>query len=272
MFYDIIKAIILGIVEGVTEFLPVSSTGHLIIVSQFLKVPESFETLFDVFIQVGAITAVVFYYKEKIFESLRALAPGEEGFALWSRVFVAFLPAAVLGILFNDIVEKYLFNPVSVALALIIGAFLMMYAEVYSSKKRKAYGQKKIDTDHMTYRQAFNIGMFQCLALIPGMSRSASTIIGGLVLGMTSFAAADFSFFLALPTISAASAYSLFKYEGALHTNEIVMLGVGLVVSFVVALLVIRTFMGYLKSHSLRVFAFYRIVLGLLLLLFFALS
>lgn len=266
-----ISAFFLGIIEGLTEFLPISSTGHLIIFSNIFKMDKQFEVLFNVFIQIGAIAAVVYYYRTRIIESLQSLAPGEKGFLLWSKVFVAFIPAAILGVLFNDIIDTYLFNPITVACALIVGGFFIIFASDKSKairRQNKQDGKPTITLESMTYIDALKIGLFQCLALIPGMSRSASTIIGGLLLGMSSYVAADFSFFLAIPTISAASVFSLIKYDGPLGFNEIVMLIIGTVTSFIVALYVIRVFLGYLKSHSMKIFALYRFALGFIIIIF----
>lgn len=186
----LIKALIMGIVEGLTEFLPVSSTGHMIIVGDFIDFKgESFHTMFEIVIQLGAILAVVYYYRHKIVSSLRHLRPGDKGFELWFKIFIAFLPAAVIGILIHDLIEKYLFSSLTVAIALIIGGFLMILAENY-------FGRSGLnDMDKTDVKQAFTIGIGQCLALIPGMSRSASTIMGGMAAGLSVKAAAEFSFF-----------------------------------------------------------------------------
>jgi undecaprenyl-diphosphatase len=256
----LIKALIMGIVEGLTEFLPISSTGHMIIVGDFIDFKgENFHTMFEIVIQLGAILAVVYYYRHKIMDSLRHLRPGDKGFELWFKILIAFLPAAVIGLLINDIIEKYLFSSFTVAIALIVGGFLMILAENY-------FGRWGLDDmDKTDAKQAFTIGIGQCLALIPGMSRSASTIMGGMAAGLSVKAAAEFSFFLAIPTMMAASVYSLFKGYFGMTRVQWQALGIGFVVSFIVALLAVDRFLSYLKNHSLKSFAYYRIVIGVIM-------
>ncbi len=257
----IIKAFIMGIVEGITEFLPVSSTGHMIIVGDFIDFKGgSFHTMFEIVIQLGAILAVVYYYRHKIVDSLRHLRPGERGFELWFKIFVAFLPAAMLGLMANDIIEKHLFSSLTVAIALIIGGVLMVLVENY-------FGRLGMDNmDKASVKQAFTIGISQCLALIPGMSRSASTIMGGMASGLSVKAAAEFSFFLAIPTMVAASGYSLIKGYLGMTLIQWQALGVGFVMSFVIALLAVDKFLSYLKKHSLKLFAYYRIITGIFMI------
>jgi len=257
----LIKAIIMGIVEGVTEFLPISSTGHMIIVGDFIDFKgESFHTMFEIVIQLGAILAVIFYYRKKILDSLIHIRPGDKGFNLWFKIFIAFLPSAIIGLLINDIIEEYLFSSFTVAIALIVGGFLMIFAE-------NLFGRWGLDDmDKADVKQAFIIGLGQCLALIPGMSRSASTIIGGMAAGLSTKAAAEFSFFLAIPTMIAASAYSLIKGFSSMSTLQWQALGIGFAVSFIVALLAVDGFLSYLKKHSLKSFAYYRIVFGIIMI------
>lgn len=257
----LIKALIMGIVEGLTEFLPVSSTGHMIIVGDFIDFKgESFHTMFEIVIQLGAILAVIFYYRDKIIDSLRHLKPGDKGFELWFKIFIAFLPSAVIGLLFNDIIEEYLFSSFSVAIALIVGGFLMIFAE-------NIFGRWGLDDmDKTDVKQAFTIGIGQCLALIPGMSRSASTIMGGMAAGLSTKAAAEFSFFLAIPTMIAASSYSLIKGFSSMTSIQWQALGIGFVVSFIVALLAVDVFLSFLKKHSIKTFAYYRIVFGIIMI------
>lgn len=199
------KSIILGVVEGITEFLPISSTGHMIIVGHFINFKGDFAKLFEIVIQLGAILAVVFLFRNRIFHSLKTLKPKEYGFTLWSKMILAFLPAGVLGLLFHKMIEEHLMNPVTVSFALVLGGILMIYAE---NKYRK---NDKIQTiEQVGYKAAFIIGCFQCLSLLwPGFSRSAATIIGGWIMGLSSVAAAEFSFFLAIPTMIAATVFSL---------------------------------------------------------------
>ena len=244
----LLKALIMGIVEGLTEFLPISSTGHMIIVGDFIDFKGgSFHTMFEIVIQLGAILAVVYYYRHKIMDSLRHLRPGERGFELWFKIFIAFLPAAVIGILINDFIEKYLFSSLTVAIALIIGGILMILAE-------NKFGRSGLDDmDKTDKKQALTIGIGQCLALVPGMSRSASTIMGGMAAGLSVKAAAEFSFFLAIPTMIAATAYSLLKGYSGMSALEWQALGIGFVVSFIVALLAVDRFLIF-KENSLKCF------------------
>ena len=266
-FILIIKAIAIGIVEGITEFLPVSSTGHMIIVGSLISFnsptyPKAYIDMFEVVIQLGAIMAIVVLYWEKIFTSLKNLAPGKWGFKLWLNILVAFLPSAVIGLLLHSIIEEKLFNPVTVAIALIFGGFLMIFFE---NKFRR--GNKTKNIEDVNIIQAFKIGCFQCLALWPGMSRSASTIMGAWVSGLNNIAAAEFSFFLAIPTMVAASGLSLVKTNISMNMIQIIALAVGFVVSFLVALLVVDKFINFLKRKPMRVFAVYRIFIGTIILI-----
>lgn len=263
----IIKAAIIGIVEGITEFLPISSTGHMIIVGNLInfKAPtynKVYIDMFEVVIQLGAILAIVVLYWDKIVNSLKNLAPGKWGFKLWFSILIAFIPAAVAGVLFNDLIQEKLFNPVTVSCALIFGGFLMIYME---NKYRIGNSTKKIED--VSVVQAFKIGCFQCLSLWPGMSRSASTIMGGWISGLTNVAAAEFSFFLAIPTMVAASGWSLLKVKIVMDSSQIIALVVGFVVSFLVALVVVEKFIGFLKRKPMRVFAIYRIFIGIVVLI-----
>jgi undecaprenyl-diphosphatase len=259
----ILKAIILGIIEGLTEFLPVSSTGHLIIANNYINFTGEFANIFAVVIQVGAIMAVVLYFKDKLFPKLDNKRQAKSVYNLWSKVVVGFIPAAILGLLFDDYIEEHFFNPVTVAMALIVGAILLLVSE--SRLKRV-----KVDsTDDMSYKHAFLVGVSQCLALWPGMSRSASTIIGGLFLGLSREAAAEFSFFLAIPTLCGAAALKLLKVGLAFTAYEWFIIFIGTLVSFVVALLVIAFFMNYVKKRKLAPFAYYRILLGAFVLLWY---
>lgn len=264
----IIKAIIIGIVEGITEFLPISSTGHMILVGHFIGFNEkvydkAYVDMFLVVIQLGAILAIVYLFWEKIRKSLmpkNLFSPGNYGFELWSKMLVAFIPAAFLGVLFNKKIEDKLNFPRPVAFALIVGGILMIILE---NKYRKGNGIKVIE--EVNYKQAFMIGLFQCLSLWPGMSRSASTIMGAWIVGLTTSAAAEFSFFLAIPTMVAASGYKLLKLKIAMSSIEIIALVIAFVVSFAVALLVVDKFISFLKKRPMRVFAIYRIAVGGLL-------
>lgn len=261
----ILKAIILGIVEGVTEFLPVSSTGHLIIFSDiigFSNDNKSFRTMFEIIIQLGAILAVVFYYRTKIWNSLKNIEPGKWGFSLWLFIAIAFIPSAAFGVLFNDSIDKYLFSVPTVAVALVVGAILMILIE------KKFTNPKINDVLETKPKKALAIGFAQCMSLFPGMSRSASTIMGGMVVGLSVKTAAEFSFFLAIPTMFAATGYSLVKGVSTMSLTEWTALAVGFIVSFIVAFVVVGKFITFLGKHSLKSFAYYRLIVGILLIIF----
>ena len=257
----ILKAIILGIVEGITEFLPVSSTGHLILFNHFLDFPEEFAVMFDIIIQLGAILAVVFYFRNRIIESLKNIKPGQWGFKFWLLILIAFLPSAFLGLIFDDYIAKYLFSPFTVSIALIIGAVLMIAVEKIHKPTRND------DIVEVGAKRSLLIGLAQCMSLFPGMSRSASTIIGGMMVGLSVKAAAEFSFFLAIPTMFAATGYSLIKGIAEMTSIEWVALTVGFIVSFATALVVVDKFISFLGKHSLKPFAYYRLVAGAVMLL-----
>lgn len=271
MFLDFVKAIILGVVEGVTEFLPVSSTGHLIIVNKWLSFSPSFTAMFDVVIQLGAILAVVIVFWKKLWPfgkdpvskstTLNVLSVN-----IWYKTILAVVPALVLGALFGSVVEEKLFNPLTVAIALVVGGIILILIE------RKQAVSSVVFTSAITYRTAFLIGLFQCLAMIPGTSRSAATIIGAMLLGASRTAAVEFSFFLAIPTIFAASAYSLLKHGVAMTGNEFAILVVGFIAAFLTAWAVIKFFLAYIQTHDFKVFGYYRIVLGLAILALFLLK
>ena len=257
--FNILVSIILGIVEGLTEFLPISSTGHLILVNQFLNftqnISEQFTYIFDVIIQLGAILAVIVYFRQRL-----------KNIYLWKKVIYAVIPALIIGALLGDYIEKLLFNPYTVAIALIIGGIIIFFVE---NKKNI----DKIDqVEKITYKKALAIGLIQCLAMIPGTSRSAATIIGGRLLGASRIAAAEFSFFLAIPTMIAASGYSLLKSGFDLNGTEIIILTIGFIISFVAALLVVKYFLKYISHHDFKIFGYYRIVLGILVLVYFILK
>lgn len=266
-FILIIKAIAIGIVEGITEFLPVSSTGHMIIVGSLINFnaptyPKAYVDMFEVVIQLGAILAIVVLYWERFSNSLKNLSPGKSGFKLWLNILVAFIPSAVLGLLLHSKIEEKLFNPITVAMALVVGGFLMIYFE-----KKYRRGNKTKSMDDVNLKQAFKIGCFQCLALWPGMSRSASTIMGAWISGLNNVAAAEFSFFLAIPTMVAASGLTLIKTDITMDTMQIIALVVGFIVSFLVALLVVEKFISFLQRKPMRVFAIYRIFIGIIILI-----
>ena len=267
----VLKSVFLGIVEGITEFLPVSSTGHLVIAENligFRGESPNFVEMYTYVIQLGAILAVVVLYWNKIKDTLVNFFPwqvgyGRSGFRFWFTIFVACIPGGVLGILFDDLAEQYLFAPVPVAMALFGGGLLMLYAE-----RRFRNNQAKGGGWDISLRQAWTIGLFQCLAIIPGMSRSASTIIGGWVAGLTTVAATEFSFFLAIPVMVGMSTLKIAKMGGLglLTTREHLSLGVGFVVSFLVALAVVDGFIAYLKKKPMKIFALYRLVFAMIVL------
>ena len=259
----ILKSIILGIVEGMTEFLPVSSTGHLVIFQKmmgFQGTSENYVEMYTYVIQLGAILAVVILYWKKIKDTLMNFFPQKvgyerSGFRFWFMIFIACIPGGVFGILLDDLAEQYFFTPTSVAATLFLGGIGMIYAENKFRKNRIGSNELSV-----TVRQAWLIGLFQCLAIIPGMSRSASTIIGGWVSGLSTVAAAEFSFFLAIPVMVGMSILKLLKVGGVsnITPQELYSLIVGFVVSFIVALMVINKFISFLKKRPMRIFAVYR--------------
>lgn len=269
---EIIKAVLFGIVEGITEWLPISSTGHMILLDEFISlgVSDEFYKLFEVVIQLGAILAVVIMYFKTIFPwgfgktKTDTLAT----FNLWGKILVACVPAAVIGILFDDWLDEHLYTPVVVALMLIIYGIIFLIIERKEMRKCSCEDLKDI-----TYKQALGVGAFQLLSLVPGTSRSGATIIGGLALGLKRSVAAEFTFFLAIPVMAGASLLKLLKYilkvGFVFETTELVILGVGSLVAFIVSILVIKFLMAYIRKHDFKIFGYYRIVLGILVLLYF---
>ncbi len=267
---EILKAVVFGIVEGITEWLPISSTGHLILLDEFLKlqVSEEFYEMFQVVIQLGAILAVIvlFFHKLNPFAPSKTPVQKKDTWQLWFKVVAAVLPSAVIGLLLDDWMDEHLYNYVVVAIALIVYgvAFLLIEKRNLPAKIDNVYA--------IDYKTAIFIGAFQCLALIPGTSRSGSTILGAILLGVARPAGAEFSFFLAIPTMLGASALKLLKYllEGVLPTSlELGVLAVGCAVSFLVSVLVIRALMEYVRRHSFSAFGIYRILLGIAVLVYF---
>jgi undecaprenyl-diphosphatase len=259
--------LVLGIVEGLTEFLPISSTGHLIIVADFLNSAGRREEVFQVFIvfiQLGAILSVVWEYRVRFRELALEFPRSRRARGFCFRLLLAFVPAAVLGLLLHDIMVRWLFSPVTVAVALIVGAVLILIVEGLALEARTH------DTDSVSWKQALGIGMAQCLALWPGFSRSAATIIGGLSAGLDRRTATEFSFFLAVPTMFAATFYKLYKDYRWLEPGDAVWLCMGVFVSFLVAWGSIRWLLRYVATHSFKVFAWYRLAVGVILLLLLA--
>ncbi|QZY55280.1 undecaprenyl-diphosphate phosphatase [Crassaminicella profunda] len=261
---DMIKVIILSIVEGITEFLPISSTGHLILVNHWIEFKGSFANAFDVIIQFGAILSVVCLYWKKLnpFSKRKSMRQKRDTMNLWMKVVTAFIPAVILGLLIGDYLDQ-LFNPTVVATTLLLGGIAIILLE----KRRKFPRINSIQ--EMTFRTAFIIGIIQCLAMVPGTSRSAATIIGAMLLGANRQVAAEFSFFLAIPTMAGATVYSLMKTGINITSNQWMLLLVGVIVSFIVALAVIAFFMKYIKKKDFKVFGYYRIILGVLILAYF---
>jgi undecaprenyl-diphosphatase len=265
MFIMILKAIVLGIVEGITEFLPISSTGHLIIVEQFIKLSsnKSFTDSFDVIIQLGAILSVVVLFWNKLWPFSGTNKEKRAKWILWSKVLCAFMPAAVLGLLFEKTIKAKLFNPITVAVALAVYGLVLILIEGHNKNKKFAINDIKL----LSYKTAFFIGLFQCLAMVPGTSRSAATIIGAMILGLSRSEAAEFSFFLAIPTMVAASGHDILKHGLSFSGSQWIIVAVGFIVSFIVALGVIKVFISYIKEKDFKVFGYYRIVLGAIVIL-----
>lgn len=263
-FYTILKAIILGIVEGITEFLPISSTGHLIIAEKFISLSQnsSFVAAFQVIIQLGAILSVVVLFWKKLFPFGQGYEHSRKTMKLWLLVIVGVIPAAVLGFLFDDLIEQKLFNPLVVAIALIFYGIVLIILE-----KGKKSDAKITDINLLPIKFALFIGLFQCLAMIPGTSRSAATIIGAMLLGLTRVAAAEFSFFLAIPTMFGASLLKIVKQGFSFTGFEWIIIAVGFAVSFLVALGVIKLFMDYISKKDFAIFGWYRIILGIIVII-----
>lgn len=253
------QAMIMGLVEGLTEFLPISSTGHLIIVGDLLGFEDKGET-FKIAVQLGAILAVLFEYRQRFFSVAVGVVSDRQAQKFVMNLLIAFLPAAIMGLLFLKKIEAYLFNPISVATMLVIGGVLILWAE------RRVHTVRVKDVDDMTPLDAIKVGLAQMLALVPGTSRSGATIIGGLFIGLDRKVAAEFSFFLAVPTMVAATAYKLYKAREFLNLDDLALFAVGFVMAFFAGLLAVRTLVRYVSNHSFEIFGWYRIVFGGLIL------
>lgn len=277
---ELIKAIIYGIVEGITEWLPISSTGHLILVEQlipFEETSEGFFDMFDVVIQLGAILAVVLLFWKQIwpFALTQKSRQGQTGimsyfkkdiWVLWFKILVSCVPAAVIGLLFDDVFNELFYNPVSVSLALIIFGVAFILIENWNKNRRP----KVTNLSEITYQTALMIGVFQVIAAVfPGTSRSGATIVGALLIGVSRTVAAEYTFFLAIPVMFGASLLKIVKFGFVFTSMELALLIVGMVVSFVVSVFVLRFLMGYIKKHDFKVFGWYRIVLGIVVLIYF---
>ena len=267
---EIIKTIILGVVQGITEWLPISSTGHMILVDAFMPlkvyadevVNKEFVDMFMVVIQFGSILAVLLLYFHKLnpFSPKKDNIQKRDTWVLWSKVLVASFPAAVIGLLFDDIIDALLYNPLTVAIALIVYGILFIIIE---KKKKKPLVTNLNDLD---YKTAFKIGAFQMLALIPGTSRSGSTILGATIVGCSRKVASEFSFFMAIPVMFGASLLKIIKLDMALDLSGIIILLLGMVVAFVVSVIVIKSLMRYIRKHDFKIFGYYRIVLGIIVI------
>jgi undecaprenyl-diphosphatase len=257
----LIKGAVMGVVEGLTEFLPISSTGHLILAGSLLGMHDEKMKVFDIAIQTGAIFAVILVYWQRLRDAVVHVPTSADARRFFLNVFVAFLPAVVLGLSFGKAIKANLFTPTVVATSFIIGAFIIMWAE-----RRPASAVRIESVDDMTPMDAFKVGLVQCFAMIPGTSRSGSTIIGGMLLGLSRKAATDFSFFLAIPTLTGAGAYSLFKARDMLSWSDLPLFGIGLVTAFISAYACVRWLLRYIASHSFVPFAWYRIAFGIIVL------
>lgn len=268
---EIIKVIFLGIVEGITEWLPISSTGHMLLVDEFvsLNFSENFKEMFFVVIQLGAIIAVVVMFWNKMwpfqFKDKSQPKVKMDTINMWLKVVVACIPSAVLGLLFDDLLEKYFGNAVTIAIMLILYGVAFILIENWNKKRTP----KVATLNEISYKTAFIIGLFQVLSMIPGTSRSGATIVGALLIGVSRTAAAEFTFFLAVPTMVGASALKLFKFGLDFTGEEIFALVLGMVVAFVVSLLCIKWLMSFIKKHDFKLFGWYRIVLGIIVLVYF---
>lgn len=280
---DILKAIIYGVVEGITEWLPVSSTGHLILVEEFLPfkgVSEGFFDMFDVVIQLGAIIAVVILFWNKIWpftlpQNQEDPAPGLLGYVkmdkiiLWIKIMVSCVPAAVIGVLFDDVFDALFYNPVCVSIALIVFGIAFIVVENWNRGRRA----KIRHLDDITFKTALLIGIFQLLAAIfPGTSRSGATIVGALLIGVGRTVAAEYTFFLAIPVMFGASLLKVLKFGFAFTGTELLLLLIGTVVSFLVSMVIVRFLMAFIKKHNFKIFGWYRILLGIIVLLYFGLA
>ncbi len=271
-FLEILKAIVLGIVQGITEWLPISSTGHMILFDEFMRLNAStaFKDMFFVVIQLGSILAVVVLYFHKLnpFSSRKTQQEKRDTISLWLKVLIGIIPVGIIGILFDDKIHAIFYNYVVVAIALIVYGILFIVIENRRKNKQPKIGQ----FNHLDYKTAFCIGLFQVLSLIPGTSRSGSTILGGIIMGTSRYVAAEYSFFLAVPVMLGASAVKMLKFGFALTGLEWGILLTGTIVSFVVSVFAIRFLMSYIRKHDFKAFGWYRIILGIIVLAVFFIS
>lgn len=275
MFIEILKVILLGIIEGVTEWLPVSSTGHILLLDEFIKLnmSDAFKSMFTVVIQLGAILAVVVIYWNKVWPFKKGqshlISISKSKMIMWAKIIVACIPAAIIGIKFDDYIEEHFYNYFVISLALIIFGILFIIIE----NRNKESHKKLVDSiDKITYKQAFIVGLFQVIAAVfPGTSRSGATILGGIAIGLSRIIAAEFTFFLAIPTMFGASLLKLVKFGFSFTAMEAFVLLLGTAVSFVVSVITIKFLMNYIKNNDFKVFGYYRIALGVLVLIYFGL-
>lgn len=273
-FIEILKVIFLGIVEGITEWLPISSTGHMLLVDEFIKMnmTEDFKEMFFIVIQLGAILAVIVLFWNKMWPFQRKSAQHsiikKDTFSQWFKVVFACIPGAAVTLLFDDYIDAHLHTPVIIAIALIFYGVAFIWIESWNKKRTP----KVNGLEDITYKTALYIGLFQVLSIIPGTSRSGATIIGALLIGVSRVAAAEFTFFLAVPVMAGYSLLKLLKFGFDFTGEELIILGIGMVVAFAVSLIVIKFLMGYIKKHDFKVFGWYRIALGIVVLLYFAIA
>ncbi|MBL4932110.1 undecaprenyl-diphosphate phosphatase [Clostridium paridis] len=277
-FIFILKAIVIAIVEGITEFIPISSTGHMILIGELIgfntSQTKAFSDMFEVVIQLGAILAVIVLYWKKIYTTVIEFfvfaatrkQEAKRGFNFWLAVLIGTIPAVILGLKFNDFIEEKLFSAKTVSFAFVVGGILLVLVENYYRKDLRKSKRITKDIDKISFTQAIKVGVFQCLAMWPGMSRSASTIMGGWISGLSTSVATEFSFFLAIPAMIGASLLKLIKFDFSIMNKTYwIALGIGFIVAFLVALVVIEMFINFLKKKPMRVFAVYRIIVGLVL-------
>lgn len=259
----LLKGLIQGIVEGITEFLPVSSTGHLILSGDLLGFNDEKAKVFDIFIQLGAILSVVWLYRDKVFATVKGIPVSKEARSLATNIVTAFLPSAFIGLLTHKYIKTYLFNPITVAGALIAGGIAILLIERVNHRSHVKV------VDNITLRQSLGVGIAQCLSLFPGVSRSGATIMGGLLIGFDRRVAVEFSFFLAIPTMFAATGFDLLSNLQALSLSDLPLFAVGFATSFFSALIIIKSFLRFVSRHDFSGFAYYRIVFGIIVLAFY---
>jgi len=269
-FMLLLKAAVMGVVEGLTEFLPISSTGHLILAGALLGFDDDKAKVFDIAIQTGAILAVIIVYWQKIKSTVMALPTQRLARRFALNVLIAFIPAVVLGLLFGKVIKAHLFTPLVVATTFILGGIIILWVEGWGRQRPQGEHPddhaRILNVESMSPMDALKVGLVQCLAMVPGTSRSGATIIGGMLLGLSRKAATDFSFYLAIPTLTGAGVYSLYKERALLSLADVPLFTVGLVFSFISAWACVRWLLGYIASHSFVVFAWYRIAFGMVVL------